>query len=289
MRIGKAVHFSEEALGQLAQITPLDLEAARSLWGRAVPLRWKRLLESETVGSVQPLSTPYVWDPRARRYIHLLSRRYIPSTVVRDQAVEPLILLTKNQMRSLSAQLAQGNTSLADWQQAMMAVIKPAQVAVALATNGGEENSSPTDYKKIAALILLYLLLFQNFADELESGQQALNGRLMVRSDLYAQSARSVFEEMRRYGMSQYVGALQERRILGLAEHCHTDKVRKGCVELADLNWQPINSLPRLGDTPCWTNCKCRFAFRVRNSEGNWIVVNDRPTIAYILRKTRTV
>src|SRR5690349_4601267 len=233
MNIGSAIPFDQSELKQLSMVTPLDVQAARSLWLRAVPLRWKRLLESQTVGEADVLSTPFVWDPGARRYIHLQSRRYVPFVQLRDQAIEPLIVFTKNQMRSLSTQLATRDLRLEEWQQAMINVIKPAQVATALAVNGGEENSSPVDTKKIAALILLYLLLFQNFAEELETGRQALNGRLLVRSDLYASSARSIFEEMRRHGMSRYVGALQERRVLGLAEHCHTDKHRKGCAELA--------------------------------------------------------
>lgn len=289
MNIGPAIPFDRTGLEQLSQVTPLEFQAARSLWLRAVPLRWKRLLESQTVGDPDPLNTPYVWDPGARRYIHLLSRRYVPFTQIRAQAIEPLILHTKGQMRALSAQLAAGDRSLAEWQQGMLNLIKPAHVATALAVNGGEENSSPVDTKKIAALILFYLLLFQNFAEELETGRQVLNGRLLVRSDLYASSARSIFEEMRRHGMSLYVGALRERRVLGLAEHCRTDKHRKGCVELAKMDWQRINSLPRLGDTPCWTNCKCRFEFQIRDSKGNWIVVKDSPTVAHILRRMRAI
>lgn len=287
MNIGPALPFDQAGLEQLSAVGPLDLAAARSLWLRAVPLRWKRLLESQTVGGGEALTTPFVWDPGARRYIHRLSKRYVPYTTIRDQAIEPLIFVAKNQMRNLSSQLATGVLPLREWQTAMINVIKPAHVAVGLAVNGGEDNSSPVDTKKIAALILLYLLLFQNFAEELETGQQALNGRLLVRSDLYAYSARSIFEEMRRHGMSLYLGALQERRVLGLAEHCHSDRHRRGCVELAELGWQRINSLPRLGDTPCWTNCKCRFEFRIRDSKGNWIVVKDTPTVAYILRRLR--
>lgn len=289
MNIGPAIHYSEDALAQLSQLTEFDLPAARSLWLRATPLRWKRLLESQTIGSDEQLTSPFVWDPRERRYIHLQSGRYVPFTQIRDQAIEPLILFTKGQMRSLSEQLATGSQSLAEWQQAMINTIKPAHTAVALAVNGGEENSSGTDTKKIAALILLYLLLFQNFAEELETGRQPLNGRLLVRSDLYASSARSVFEEMRRHGMWLYVGALQERRVLGIAEHCRTHRERKGCVELAAMGWRPINSLPRLGDTPCWTNCRCRFEFRIRAQNGSWIVVKDRPSVAHILRRIRTV
>jgi len=139
MNIGSAIPFDQSELKQLSMVTPLDVQAARSLWLRAVPLRWKRLLESQTVGEADVLSTPFVWDPGARRYIHLQSRRYVPFVQLRDQAIEPLIVFTKNQMRSLSTQLATRDLRLEEWQQAMINVIKPAQVATALAVNGGEE------------------------------------------------------------------------------------------------------------------------------------------------------
>jgi hypothetical protein len=284
MNPGRSLRLSDDQLAQLSLVTLLDIEAARALWTRVVPLRWKRLLESQTVGT-GTLTTPFVWDAQSRRYIHLTSKRYVPFTEIREQAIEPLIRASKNAQRVLSAQLATGDTRLGDWQRVMMDTIKQTQVAAALASNGGDANSSQVDYKKIAAEILILYLLFRGFAEEIETGAQALNGKLLVRSDLYAGAARDIFEEVRRHGMALYYGAVQERRRLGRAEHCHTDGEREGCVELHDLGWVKINTLPRLGATPCRTNCKCRFDYRYQDEQGNWVLVDDSATAAAILKQ----
>ncbi len=283
--MAKAIHFSEGQLTQLADVTPLDIQAARDLWARTVPLRWKRLLESQTLGIDRELTTPFVWDAQNRRYIHLASRRYVPFTEIRDQAIEPLIRASKDAQRALGSQLQARETSLTEWQRGMLDQVKQTQIAAALASNGGDANTSNADYKKIAALILLLLLLLQGFAEEIEEGAQLLNGLLLVRSDLYAGAARDTFEEVRRHGMAVYFGAVEERRMLGKAEHCHTDRDMAGCVELHDLGWEKIGTLPRLGETPCRTNCKCRFIYRYRDERGDWVIVDDSRTIASILKQ----
>lgn len=284
-RIGKPLPLSEQALEQLAQITEVDIEAAKALWSQRVPLRWKRLLESQTVGVDETLNTPFAWDAQNRRYIHLASKRYVPFTEIRAQAIEPLIQSSKAAQRALSSQLQAGDVRLSDWQRGMFDQVKQTQIAAALAANGGDENSSNVDYKKMAAIILVLLLLLQGFSKQIATGKQPLNGLLLVRSDLYASAARDIFEEIRRHGMALYFGAVQERRRLGIAEHCRSDGEREGCVELYDLGWQPINSLPRLGDTPCSTNCKCRFDFRYKDEQGNWVIVDDSATVAVILKR----
>lgn len=281
----KALPFTEDALAQLAAITPADVEMARALWTRTVPLRWKRLLESQTVGVDPELSTPFVWDAQNRRYIHLASKRYVPFQEIRDQAIEPLIRASKVAQRALSTSLQSKETTLPEWQRAMIDQVKQTQVAASLAVGGGEQNTSDADKKKIAALILLLLLLLRGFAEDVAVGKQPTNGQLLVRSDLYAAAARDTFEEVRRHGMAVYFGAVQERRRLGVAEHCRTHGDLEGCVELHDLGWQPINTLPRLGVSPCRTNCKCHFQYRYQDEQRNWVPVDDSRSIATLLTR----
>lgn len=284
MRNLKALNFSETTLEQMSAVTEADIEMAMALWSQSVPAKWKPLLESETVGVDDPLTSVYVWDAANRRYIHLRSRRYVPFQEIRAEAIEPLISRSKALQRSISQQLQTGDTRLSEWQITMMNSIKHAELAAFLAANGGEQNANQADHKKIAAEILLLLLLFQNFAKEIETSRQALNGTLLARSDLYAVAARTLFEEARRFGMATYFGAAQERRRFGVAEHCHSDAERQGCVELYDLGWQPINTLPRLGDTPCRKNCKCHWQYRYQDNNGDWVVVDDSKTTAAILK-----
>jgi hypothetical protein len=71
----------------------------------------------------------------------------------------------------------------------------------------------------------------------------------------------------------------EELRVLGEADHCSTeddpDGDREGCLELAALGWQPIGTLPKIGESVCIVNCHCRFAYRKHGPDGEWIVKDD--------------
>lgn len=285
--IGRALSLSDQALEQISQVSELDIESARALWVSRVPARWKRLLESQTVTPGAELSTPFVWDASSRRYIDLRSRRYVPFQEIRNQAIEPMIQRGKAAARALGASLQQGGR-LSDWQRAMIEEVKVSQVAASLAANGGISSETGDDRAKTAAIILLLLLFLREFWQDLQRGTQPLNGFLLLRSDLYSQAPRGTFEEIRRFGMGKDFGIVEERRVLGRADHCTSDDdpsgELEGCVELADLGWEKIGTLPRLGETPCRSNCYCHFDYRYKDERGAWVYVDDSATVSKILR-----
>jgi hypothetical protein len=283
---GRALPLSDKALEQISQVSALDIEAAGALWVSRVPARWKRLLESQTIKPGGKISTPFAWDASERRYIDMRSRRYVPSIEIREGAIEPLIRSSRETLRAAGSGLQSGG-SLSEWERAAIEEVKLSQIAAALAANGGASSANEDDREKIAAVILLLLLLLHGFAGEIQSRRFPLNGRLLLRSDLYAAATRSSWEEIRRYNAAAYFGATEERRILGRADHCTTedgDGELEGCIELSEMGWKPIGTLPRLGDSPCRTNCQCRFIYRYKNDRGEWVIVDDSATIAKILR-----
>lgn len=284
--ISPPLRLSEAQISQISKIGPLDKEAGRALWRARAPSPWSLLLEAQAILPGARLSTRFAWDATSRRYIDLRSRRYIPSRVIRDKAIEPFIKTIEADLRSLGSGL-QGSGDLALWEKGMIEQIRLAQIAAGLAANGAASQSTADEEDNLSELLLLLLLLLRSFALDIYSGKQAINGRLLLRSDLYARAARDTFEEVRRFGMASSFGAVEERRRLGRAEHCHTDEDLEGCVELADLGWSPINTLPRLGATPCRTNCKCRFDYRYQDESGDWVIVDDSATVALILRRLK--
>jgi hypothetical protein len=86
-------------------------------------------------------------------------------------------------------------------------------------------------------------------------------GQFVARAEKYADSA---WQAAQRINHEQAVGQGQykfERRILGSpkTEHC------EDCPPLAALGWQPIGTLPAIGDSECGALCLCHF----RYSEGS--------------------
>lgn len=285
-RISSPLRLSEAQIEQISKIGPLDKEAARALWRSRAPNPWSLLLDAQAVLPGSQISTRFAWDATSRRYIDLRSRRYIPSQVIRDHAIDPFIKTIEADLRSLGSGL-QSSGDLATWEAGMIEQIRLAQISAGLVANGAASQSTEDEENNISELLLLLLLLLRSFALEIFSGKQAINGRLFLRSDLYARAARDTFEEVRRFGMASSFGAVEERRRLGRAEHCHSDGDLEGCVELHDLGWSPINTLPRLGATPCRTNCKCRFDYRYQDESGAWVIVDDSATVASILRRLK--
>lgn len=251
--LGQAQQFTKEELASESEITESDILAAVALWRRYAPAQYNDLLTG---------SPKFVWDIQKRQY-KLLNGKYIDPLMLRNRAIEPFLQNMKLVMRGVSQQLRDKSISLQEWQKQTTDLIKYSQIAAALAANGGVENTSPADYKTIAAFILALFVFHLIFATDIESGAQKLNGLLLTRTDLYATAGRDAYEEMRRYGMKIYTPVKYERRILKPgANHCTTVDDWDGCIELAAMGWQRLGVLPRLMDTPCRTNCLCTWDFK---------------------------
>lgn len=93
------------------------------------------------------------------------------------------------------------------------------------------------------------------FVLALGAGAVLLDGNFFRRSQMYAEAARGTYyNELGK--LLGGTGITQERRVLGVAEHC------VDCVEYAGRGWQPLGSLPVLGDSRCLVNCRCTFEYR---------------------------
>lgn len=254
-----APRLSDAMLRNMAHITDADIAAGKSLFDSVAPRGYRGLLDAPLKGA-SSANSRIVWDATAGRYI--LAGRRVPPLEIRTRVIERLILSAKRTQRTLSAQLQNREITLPEWQSAMINSIKQTQTAAALTANGGEKNTSDSDKEEIAALILALLLLFRKFSQDIQRNRQPLNGLLIVRSDLYASSARGMFEDVSGYNARVYQGKTEERRVLGNADHCRTDGELEGCLELAAKGWQPIGSLPPIGKSPCRSNCKCTKVYR---------------------------
>lgn len=261
--IGRAIRFSEKALGELSQVGEADTLAAKSLWRSAVAPHYRSMLDASLVGKKSADGSPsWAWDAKAGRYVYMPSGRRVQPFEIRNQAIEPVILSSRQNQRAISTQLQNREITLAQWQTQMIGQIKQTQVAAGLAANGGEKNTNDSDKEEIALLILALFLLFQDFSTEIQRKRQPLNGLLLVRSDLYANAARGTYEDMGSYVASVHLGKTEERRLLSPGDHCTNDHQYTGCVELAAMGWQPIGSLPKIGASPCRSNCRCRKEYR---------------------------
>jgi hypothetical protein len=207
------------------------------------------------------ISSPsdFTYDAKSMRYRSAFSGRYIAAGDVRS-AVDTIIDKETVAFRSVAQQLIDGSINLAEFQLQMQANVKRLNVAMGLAASGGVNNASASDLGYLGGLIKGQYQYLRSMAKQIKNGAQPLDGTLLARAGLYAQSSRGTFEDMRRRQAKQADLSL-ERRDLGAADHCQF------CLEQNAMGWQPIGTLNAIGDSPCGGNCHCSFIYRTGGNE----------------------
>ena len=201
----------------------------------------------------------YGWN--GTRYIDLETGRFVSAKTVRD-VLESTIDVSALRMNNLTEQLTKGSISLVDWRTGMMQQIKIAHVAAGAAANGGFAQMTQSEWGAVGQQIRTQYKHLNNFATQISNGEQPLNGKALIRSDMFGDAARGTFEQMeRRLQISN--GFEEERRVL-------EDKLNNcdGCLEQAELSWQPIGTLDPIGSEECTTRCRCEFEYRRVGANG---------------------
>jgi hypothetical protein len=195
----------------------------------------------------------FTFDPVLGRYRDSRGRLVADATV--RAALDQVLAAQAQQVRDLSQQLLDGTITLATWQVGMLQTIKQSHVVALAVAHGGWSQLDQSDFGWVGSQIKPQYQYLRQFAQDLASGAQPMNGVVVARATLYVGAARVTNREaQRRLAAQRVVG--QERRVLGVADHCRT------CVQQAQLGWQPFGSLRRIGDSECRVNCRCVFQFR---------------------------
>lgn len=159
-------------------------------------------------------------------------------------------------LSNLAARLISKNITLAEWQAEMREYIRTIHREAVLIVYGGRDNVPQSAWGYEGYLVKLQYQYLDGFVQDILSNPDAwMNGRLLTRMKLYQQAEWSAFEAMVRFKKMQE-GYTEERRVLGVADHC------PGCLQQAGLGWRPIGTLEPIGSQDCVTNCHCIFEYR---------------------------
>lgn len=173
----------------------------------------------------------------------------------------------------LNAKLKAGEITVAEWESGVRGRLYALYLAALLLLTGG--SPTPADYLLMTVALEVQYSYLSKFAADIASDPDAwLTGRLDARLALYAASAYAAYELFRQ-SLVTNAGFTEERRVLGIADHCHQSPNAPGCVELASKGWQPIGTLPKIGSATCRTNCRCHFEYRKPTSGGGWIIESE--------------
>lgn len=201
------------------------------------------------------MATPrgYRWNDALKRYI-APNGRIVSQAQVRA-ALDEALRAADAEAQALAAQLRAGAISLVEWEAAMRVLVKDVQLYGVASAAGGWAQLTPREFGRIGSLTRMQYDRLYNFARQIASGEQRLDGSMIVRASLYAKSGRNAFYRQLDVEMTE-IEMDQERNILHPADHCGD------CVAMASLGWVPRGTLIRVGERQCLGNCRCTIEYR---------------------------
>lgn len=195
----------------------------------------------------------FTWDAPSGRY-RGAGGRYVTHAQVRawlDAALDN----AAERMAALARQLQARQIDLVTWQIRMARETKNVQLYSAAAAKGGWAQLSSADLGRVGQSVRAQLEYLNNFAREIRTGAQQLDGRLVARVRLYAQSGRQIFHRTERLEM-EVRGYDEEQSIRYAGDSC------AGCVQEAARGWVRIGTLVPVGQRTCRGNDRCRVVYR---------------------------
>lgn len=194
----------------------------------------------------------YTWDAATHTY-RTSSGRAVSARQVRAWT-DAAQASSKEWALNLTERFKRGEISFEAWITQIRDEIKGMHTALTQVAIGGSAQWSPREAGRLGARLRNEYDYLGQLGRQIEAGLQPLDGALNNRVGLFVESGRGTYEGMRR-GMMADDGMKEEMRVLGAAHHC------EDCPPISG-EWQPIGTLPEIGDTACLANCGCSFEYR---------------------------
>jgi len=201
-----------------------------------------------------PLTPQYLWNERAAQYTSRKTGRFVSRQIIRGQ-LDKVIDASSQVMRAISQQLSDGDIGLAEWQLEMMQQIKTTHLAGGAMQRGGWQQMTQADFGRVGRIVRNEYAFLRDFAAQIASGEQKLDGTLVRRSGLYGQQGRPTYLTFWDSTVAQR-GFDEERSILQPAEHCTE------CISEDAKDFQPLGQMIPIGQRICRSSDKCLKEFR---------------------------
>jgi hypothetical protein len=197
----------------------------------------------------------FTWSTGAQRY-RGADGRFLSNRTVRS-AVDDLVDASAARMQNGTLRLQAGEISLDQCQAGMATEMRLSHLSLAIAARGGRYAMGPADYGWTGQILRTEYGYLQRWKADIAAGAAPMDGRLIARAALYAQSARGTFEAMKTRTAVESGRPMEERNELHAAEHCI------GCLGETARGWVPLGELLPIGTRSCLSNCRCTIVRRL--------------------------
>lgn len=199
------------------------------------------------------------WQNRARRNKKRALEEATPERPIERRTLDGVLAASAAYLMLLSRSLQKRERQLEEWQMAFAQEIIPLHLAMAGAAAGGIGVLTLEDSGRVEQRTQEQLAFLLKFAIGIEAGRVLLDGRLLRRSEMYAEAGRGTFYDAAEAAMARG-GFDLERSIRTARDSCHGS--RYGCVEQEALGWVPVGTLVKPGGRLCLTRCRCYMEFK---------------------------
>ncbi len=250
----------DEELELLALISAGDVETARA--DSHMTERGALLLLALLAGS--GVAARYLWRPdsgAAGRYVDSRTGRYVASPSVRRE-LDAYLRNYNGVSRSLAGQLRDGTITLPEWELAMRRHIRNIHLNAVALERGGWAQMTTADFARVGQILRGEFGYLKNFAAQLASGKQRMDGTFPRRAQLYTEAGRATWYESKQANLRPELTHV--RSIRTARDSC------RECVEL-DHKWFRIGdpAYPLPGRRICGRNCACYEEYGSFNEAGS--------------------
>lgn len=195
----------------------------------------------------------YLFDDRMHAWRNLRTGRTVATATVQAE-IQTHIDAGKAVIDQLTQQLLSGDLTIDQWKLAVAGELKDMHGAFAMLGAGGRDNMTQAMWGEVGSRLKQEYIYLNNFAKEIEAGKLS-EGQILARLKMYTNDAYGSFADAERT-LNMNNGMTEERAVLTGSNHC------PDCEYRAGQGWQPIGTLPDIGDTQCGSNDRCYFEYR---------------------------
>lgn len=188
------------------------------------------------------------------RYRDTVTGRYISARQVQADVARLADNAGRGAARQLTEALRDRRISLAEWQMGMARAVKNVNYAAVAAASGGVNNMTAVERGRAGHIIREQYAYLRNFAKQIETGEQPLDGRALVRAEMYMDAAKGSFHQQKRTGYAdRHAGAVvMVRSIRHKRDSCRSCVGLHGkWFRMGDPEYMPV------GHRECNVHCGC--------------------------------
>jgi hypothetical protein len=205
----------------------------------------------------------YSFDNFSKKYYRQIqgqARRVVP-----NRSIKMDIMRFSSGICSVQRELAQllisERISVQDWYTGTTRLMKYSYRAAIDIARGFSGPMSIPEEQEFLRITAEEVSRFNLYARQLAGGSVPVDGKVLNAVCSLGRRINRIFENWKLWDAKRS-GFVQARRRLTVAEHCRDNEHRHGCVELARMGWQPIDTIVPIGEAVCWDGCLCEMEYR---------------------------